>query len=298
SPTGWQMRWAADDVHHALRFGWPLLVNGMLMAMVVHADKLLVGSICALNVLASYAVAALITATPTLLVTRAVGTVIFPVLSRAQGDDESFRLRARLVMAVYAVMAVTMMISLSLLGGPLVQNLFGDAYAQAVPLVPWFAAAASARMFRMGVVLVALARGDSRTPLVANIVRAPALLVQIPVAFITRSPETIVFIALIAEIPAILVALRSIALRHACPLRDAATALSLTLGIIVLTLLFTASDFIPAAFAMRCVLGAMFTLAGGALIVATMPARDRRRFVTILGLMTSPAGRFVRTSTP
>jgi O-antigen/teichoic acid export membrane protein len=297
SPTGWQMRWAISDVHHALRFGWPLLLNGMLMAMVVHADKLLVGSICTLSVLASYAVAALITSTPALLVTRAVGTVVFPVLSRAQGDNATFQARARLVLAMHAVMAATMMIALSLIGGPLVLHVFGDSYAQAVPLVPWFAAAASARMFRMGVVLVALSRGDSRTPLMSNMVRAPALLVQIPVAFITRSPETIVFIALIAEVPAILVALRCIAVRHACPHRDAWAPLAITFSIIILALLFTASDFIPAALVMRCVLGVVFTIAGCALFVVAMPARDRRRCAVILSALTSPVGRSLRTST-
>jgi len=281
APDRWALHWNRDDAIAALRFGWPLLVNGLLMAMVFHADKLVVGSTCSTSVLASYAIAGLITSIPALLLTRAVGTALFPALTSVQDDAQRFRDRTRVTLIFHALMAVIMVVTMSMIGGACVRLIFGERYALAATFVPWFAAAEAARMFRIGAVQAALARGDSTTPLLSNLTRAPALFIQIPIAVMTQSPVAVLIIAVLAEIPSIMVAIRSLVRRHHCMPRDVMPAVTMTLlAIIVGMSLPLTTRWIEAD-------GLRWTVVGSMIIVLTatiaiiMPSKDRRRLRTM-----------------
>ena len=77
--------------------------------------------------------------------------------------------------------------------------LFGTKYAGALPVLVWLAVMQAVRVAKMGVSVVALARGETRSPMVANIPRVLLL----PVAWLAlergAGMETVVGIAILGE---------------------------------------------------------------------------------------------------
>ncbi|MEM7228000.1 MAG: oligosaccharide flippase family protein [Planctomycetota bacterium] len=272
----WRIGWNRGDTREAIRFGWPLLLNGMMMFAIIHADKLVVGSTCDLSTLASYAVAAMLASMPALLLARAVGSAYFPMLASCQHDAHRFRTRSRMILALYAALGVIAVAGLIVVGEPIVRLVFGNAYAPAIAIIPWFAAVHALRLYRAGITMIALARGDSTTSLLANLVRAPALLVQIPVAIMTGSPLAIIFVALIAEVPSIIVALHRIRTRHGVAMRDVAVPAILLMTACLALIIVSSGSTVTVLPWLR--MTAALTLAATVLfaMLVTMPTSDRR----------------------
>ncbi len=162
------------------RFGWPLLLNGVLMFLIWQGDRILVGSAYDMTQLALYSVAMTVTATPTDLLNRASSVVLLPPLARAQNDKGRF-------VELYTFLAQTLSLGgiafaafFIILGPGIVEMLYGARYLGVGAFIGWFAVMQMLRLIRVVPTTAALAKGDTVACLLANIGRAaclPALLV-------------------------------------------------------------------------------------------------------------------------
>ena len=74
----------------SLRFGWPLLLNGILMFLAFQGDKLIVGRVMGMEALAIFAMGVTLTLTPTLVLAKSVQNMFLPKLSQLT-DAPAFR---------------------------------------------------------------------------------------------------------------------------------------------------------------------------------------------------------------
>lgn len=167
----YRLAWDEVIVSRSLVFAWPLMANGIVIAISGQMDRFLVGGMLGVEPLAIYAVALLLVTSPTLIATKLVGALALPILSKLQHERDKFFEEYRRVGAVIFLSALPIFIPLAFLGAELVELLFGSAYALPGGLIPWLSLGLGLRYVRGWPVVASLARGDSKNILAVNVVR-------------------------------------------------------------------------------------------------------------------------------
>lgn len=178
-------RWAWDPVyaHQIFAFGWPLLINGLLMYGILQGDRFVIGSAhrlfsrspLTLVDLGVYSVAFALTMAPTSLVMNVSGPLFLPHLSRAQKIRDQFERRYLGFSQVISLVAGMISIPFIAAGGTLIILIYGQKYAAAATFIGWLAAMWALRTARGIPTAAAMALGDTRNAMVSNIVRTLAL---------------------------------------------------------------------------------------------------------------------------
>ena len=201
------------------RFGWPLLVNGILLFAVMQGEKLVAGRVLGLEALGILAMGLTLTMTPTLVLARSLQNLFLPRLSAAQDDDMAFQRLAEV--AIQAVMAMTLvyLLVMTLAGGPLSALLLGEKFTALPPLITWLAIQQTLRVFKAGGATVALARGQTANAMVSNALRVAALPIAVWVAIRGGGLSGIIAVAIAGEAAGFIVSLLMVSLRLKVSLR-------------------------------------------------------------------------------
>jgi lipopolysaccharide exporter len=90
---GKRIHWRLSRIHaaHFIRYGWSLFVSGLVIFAIFNADSFVIGALAGSTVLGYYVIALSWGAMITTLAGAIVNSVLFPTLSRLQGDRERIR---------------------------------------------------------------------------------------------------------------------------------------------------------------------------------------------------------------
>jgi O-antigen/teichoic acid export membrane protein len=187
---GWA--WDKGYVKRIFTFGWPLLINGLLMYGIFEGDRLVIGSAdrmfarshFTLADLGVYSVAFALTMAPTQLVANVSTSLFLPILSRAQEDRTEFNQRYLFSAQIISLVAMMITIPFILGGGWAVDFLYGKKYAAAAGFIGWLAAMWGIRMFRVAPTVAAIANGDTQNAMLGNVARSLALAGMLVVAML------------------------------------------------------------------------------------------------------------------
>ena len=202
----------------SLRFGWPLLVNGMLMFAVFNGDKLIVGRVLGMETLAIFAMGFTLTLTPTLVMAKSAQNFFLPQLSAA-ASGAGFQFLSMVTMQAILVMGVSIVVGIALIGAPLIQGLLGDKYAALIPFMIWLAIMQAVRVGKAGPALVALAVGQTTNTMIANLIRVMVLPVCWYVAVTTGDLMVIIWVATLGEVLGYIASLLLVRIRLTMSLR-------------------------------------------------------------------------------
>jgi O-antigen/teichoic acid export membrane protein len=177
------LSWHPEYVKKMAAFGWPLLINGVLMFGIFEGDRLVIGashrlfarSIYTLTDLGVYSVAFSITMAPTMFVGNVCNSLFLPLLSQVQGSVTQFNRRYSACAEMIALLAAAISIPFIIAGGKGVILIYGAKYSGASAVIGWLAAMWALRMIRVTPTLAAMARGDTRNAMISNLVRSTAL---------------------------------------------------------------------------------------------------------------------------
>lgn len=225
-----------EIIKQSFSFGWPLLVNGILLFIVFQGDKLIVGRELGMATLAIFAMGYTLTLTPTLLIAKSAQNFFLPQLSDVHRNgtamDAPFDHLARTVIQVGLLNGVLLVLGVSLLGPPLVSFLLGEKYAALLPLLTWLAILQAFRVFKSGSSIVALAGGQTSDATIANLMRVLAL----PVAWyaLVKGGDllTVIWIATLGEIAGFVVSLLLLQWRLNVGLSGTAASFACTLFVL------------------------------------------------------------------
>jgi len=164
-------------------FGWPLLVNGILMFGIFEGDRLVIGSsqrlfsqsVYTLTDLGVYSVAFSLTMAPALFIANISSSLFLPLFSRVQKSSDQFRQRYLACSQSTCLAAAVISIFFITAGGKLVSILYGSKYAAASTVVGWLTVMWALRIIRVAPTLAAVAMGDTKNMMFSNSSRSLAL---------------------------------------------------------------------------------------------------------------------------
>ncbi|MEM7211018.1 MAG: oligosaccharide flippase family protein [Pseudomonadota bacterium] len=204
SVNRYQVRWDADVTRHSLIFGVPLLINGLIMFGTLNGDQAIVGTFLGMETLGWYAVAFALTLVPITILANTLQTLLLPGLSRLRNNGVRFAAQAQSVLWLCSGTAICAGLALAAFGSHAVTLLFGERYHLAASVLPWLAAIQAIRLAKAGPAIIAISRGHTRDPLIANLPR----LLMLPIAMLWLGHggdiEVVIYCALIGEASALL----------------------------------------------------------------------------------------------
>ncbi|WP_176559232.1 oligosaccharide flippase family protein [Rubellimicrobium roseum] len=170
----------------SLRFGWPLLLNNVLLFLVFNGDRIIVGRVLGMEALAIFSMGVTLTLTPTLVMAKSLQNFFLPRLSQAAHALEDGAGRPRFVDLSQATFQGALLngsllvLAVLIAGGPFVLLALGPKYADLVPLLNLMAVLQAVRVAKAGSSIVALALGRTGNAAIANLMR----LLSLPIAWL------------------------------------------------------------------------------------------------------------------
>lgn len=194
-------------VGQVMRFGWPLLINNILIFAVLNGEKIVVGRELGMAVLGVFAMGFTLTLTPTMVLAKSVQSFFLPQLSAAQDDDARFQPLARATIEANFFNGALLVVGVVLLGEPFVTLVLGEKYAALVPLMVWLAILQAMRVFKAGGAVVSLARAKTENAMVANSFRVLSLPLSWWAAIETGDLLLVIWIATAGELLGVIASL-------------------------------------------------------------------------------------------
>lgn len=214
----------------AFGFGWPLLLNNVLLFAVFQGDKLIVGHELGLATLGIFAMGFTLTLTPTLVAAKSAQSFFLPQLSASKADPARLFHLSMATLQTSIVNGLLVVFVIVLIGGPVVLFLLGDKYASLVPYLTWLAILQALRVFKAGSSVVALAQGQTSNAMIANLCRAASLGVAWYVTAHGGDLFAIIWIAIAGEAVGYPVSLALVYYRLKLPLKPMALPVLLTVA--------------------------------------------------------------------
>ena len=221
--------WGWEPLHarQIMAFGWPLLINGILLFVIMQGDRFVIGAADNLfsrvtyskTLLGFYSAAYVLSQSILEAILSVLGPLMFPLLSSVQHDQSQFQKRYRFCIHIYASISSVMGIFFILMGSWFMVLVYGKQYIAAGPLLILFGIMQSIRILRTAPTTISLAKGDSRNTTISNMFRALSFVLAFICA--TRGMD-IVWIAasgLIGELLAILPSLVMLKYRFNIPMQ-------------------------------------------------------------------------------
>ena len=229
-------RWAWDGaiVRRSIAFGWPVLLNSVLMLGMFYGDRVIVGSLLGMTELGWFSAALMLTMIPVQIVSGTLSGWFLPQLSRVQDDEVKF-VRLYLVTTQACLLTgLLLAVGFALLGPGLFLMLYGAQYEAGLSVLVLMALMQGVRLARAGPSIVATSMARTTNPLLANVARVSMLPVAWVFVYTGAGVTSVVAVGIIAEVFALAVSLYLLRQKLGLPLGDLARPLAASLGLIVL----------------------------------------------------------------
>lgn len=271
-----RLGWDRPIIARFARFGWPLLLNGVLMWVIFQGDKVIVGAAYSREQLGVYAAAFGLALLPGLLLARVNRALFLPLLSKEQSNPERFRLRYAASSQFTSSLAAGLGVGAVVAGPSLLVALYGERFhagGAVVALIGWMTAV---RVARGTPSVAAIALGDTTNPVWANLARMCSLVMGVGVAAAGQPVAMVALSGVVGEAAAMLVATWRLATVHKIPWRitltPCLTANAIAAALCLLALLAPADDL-----AVRLPLGAFGAAMAMGAVALTGP--ELRNFI-------------------
>lgn len=194
-------------------FGWPLIANGLLIFLILNGDRMVVLNRFGATALGWFSAAVMLTLTPANLIAKSLQTIILPLLARAQADPGAFRKVYGTSLDAVALAAVALAVGTLLVGEFVLTTLFGPKFLPGAAFLTALACMNAIRLFRAVPAIAGMARGNTRDPLYANIVRVLGVPASLAVALATGAVAPMIVTGIVTELASAIVAIM-LARRH------------------------------------------------------------------------------------
>ena len=183
-----------------IAFGWPIWASAFPLFAVYQGDRLIIGKLYGMDVLAGYSVAFLITMVPGLIAAKVGHALMLPLLSSQRDNPRAFASRYASLASVTALSAALYLVVFGVAGGAIVPLAFGAKYAGLGALTGWLALMWTVRMVQVVPGMAVMAHGQTQPFLVAGLLRACALPAALVLALHNCSVEMIAATGTVGEL--------------------------------------------------------------------------------------------------
>ena len=192
----------------ALRYGLPLLVNGLALGVAFQLDRIIVGSWLGVTALGAYGLSVTLLFQPVTLLGRLATTTLQPRISAAWHNDrsEAFPRFVSQLAGWAALLSAAGAMGTVCLGAPVLRFLFGPSFSLSDAFFVLMGFVLLVRINRHVVNLLGLAIGRTTDLMISNIVGASALPAMIAAFLVYLGPASASFGALFGDLSAFAVA--------------------------------------------------------------------------------------------
>lgn len=233
--------WQKDYIRGMWLFGWPLLINGLLIFASQQADQVLIGAYFTLEELAPYALALMLASIPWAIFANVGSSLLLPVLSRAQEDLGQFLRLYRKCLGYISVTTVFVTVPLIIAGEQVVTLVYGVKYAGSGQILAILGAAGAIRFLRLAPTIASMSKADTVNQMYSNMVRCLSLPLAIIAVLLGAEILLVAGCALLAELAAAAVAMLRLSWRQQIPLKEMAGSSAYVIGFISTSLVLVAS---------------------------------------------------------
>lgn len=231
----YRLAWDKGIAIRAITFGWPLLLNNIMLFAVFQGEKVIVGRELGMAPLAIFAMGFTITLTPTLIMAKSAQSFFLPQLSAKQDESEDFQSLAFAALQASIINGLILIVATVLFAEPFVHALLGPKYADLIPLLPWLALLNAIRVFKAGNSVVSLARAHTSNPMIANVFRVFSIPISWYALVTGHGLLVVVLIGTAAEILGYAVSLGLVCRRTGLPIKTMLLPLALAGATLLMT---------------------------------------------------------------
>lgn len=221
-------------IRRSLRFGWPILMNGTLLFVVLHGEKLVVGRELGMEELAIFAMGFTLSLTPLGVVSKSLNQFFLPQLSTAQDDSARFNRLSRINFQMHFLCAVIFAALFAIYGPAIVHLLLGEKFAPLSPLLAWLGILNALRLFKAASALSAFALGRTGNALWGNLPRAAGLLLAWYVLVTGGDLLSVIWVGLLGEAAGFLISLMLLRKQSVFHLRPLLPTLLLNIALLAI----------------------------------------------------------------
>ncbi len=200
----YQLNWDREYAIRLLVFGWPLLINGLLIFAALQGDRLIIGTFYSMSQLGVYSVAFSLVLVLVFSLTKMSTSLFLPLLAKVQDQHVIFIKRYVITVQLLAIVGGVVALPFVTSGGELIVFIFGKQYIDAMAIAPWLGALLLARIFRLAPTVASLALGDTKNSMYANLFRLIGVFGALLVAWHDFSLTAIVICGFWGEVAALL----------------------------------------------------------------------------------------------
>lgn len=208
-----------DLMRRAIRFGWPILANSILLFAVFNGERIIIGRELGMVEFALFSMAMTLTQTPMLVVASSLQSFALAKLGTVRGDDAAFERIGVATMEISIATGVLMAVGTALLGGPIVAAITDAEYEPMLDLLVPLVILHGIHSAANGTSIVGLGRSHAGIGLAISIFRVLFLPLSWWVAVRTGDVLSIIGIATVSELLGLGLGLYLLKARVGMPLR-------------------------------------------------------------------------------
>lgn len=195
-----------------LKFSWPLMLSGLLLFLIFHGDRAIVGHYFDMKSLGYFSLILTAFLLPSQLLHRIYDSLFLSPLSKSYQQGNGFDLKQSMIWNSLFVLSAGYVWFCILCGPWLFVVLFGEKYQPALDLLPWIVLMVTIRTLRIAPSLLAIATARPVCELYANLSRAIALPLAVTSLLMNQPIESVVIAGIIGETLALVVGFMSLKL--------------------------------------------------------------------------------------
>jgi len=186
-----------NAIKKIISFGWPLVINGLMLFGIQQGDRLIIGSNYDMTSLGLYSVAFTLTGTVSMMMANINRSLMLPLFSSVQNEKSVYLQRYKTSIHIVSSISFIILILFILYGSWLITFFYGDKYNGAAIFIIWLAAEQTMRMLRSVPTQASIAVKDTKNSMIANVSR----LIALPTAlFVAVSGYNLIWIPIIGFI--------------------------------------------------------------------------------------------------
>lgn len=233
SQRSYRLNWDREYASRLLVFGWPLLINGLLMFGAVQGDRLIIGTFYTMTELGVYSVAFSLVLMLATIIAKISTSLVLPLLARIQYKHTELREHYLITVQILALIGGVVAIPFITAGGHIIVFFFGKQYLAAHGFAPWLGALLISRIFRLAPTIASLACGDTKNSMHANFFRFGGVVAALLVGWQNLSFSAIIICGVGGEVLALLSATFRLQKLHKLKIMDSLYA-PLVVSVVVL----------------------------------------------------------------
>jgi len=206
------------------KFGGPILANGFLLFAVFQGDRFIVGTFYDPVDMGIFVTALGLALVPALLMARINSTLLLPRLASRRDSAGGLAAGWGATCAVLGVLCVGMAVGFVLAGPWLLPLVYGSAFAAGAALIGVIGVGQGLFLLRDSQNVVAMARNDTRHPLLGNAIRLGAIPVSAWIASRGGSLVAVAWVMVLAEYVSLVVSSARLGRVHGMRMGDSVVA--------------------------------------------------------------------------